>query len=44
MTDLQVFVEAESPQFPVVGAYLGYDPSLSDPRQRFAYLRLAKLF
>ncbi len=32
------------PQFAVAGEELGYDASLSDPRQRFAYLRIEKRF
>jgi iron complex outermembrane recepter protein len=34
----------ERPQFAEVGSDLGYDPALSDPRQRFGYLRIEKRF
>lgn len=33
-----------APQFAAAGLDQGYDPSLSDPRQRFGYLRVEKQF
>lgn len=32
------------PQFAAVGLDQGYDPSRSDPRQRFGYIRIDKRF